>query len=204
MWALREVTWQTAKDYFLSVHRAALASLRKPISFTFFPPVHHGVCQEESLRCPCSWLPPGRHPYPPLLLWLTGVVSSRAVEVRWPGSCHRSLSTPDTLGLPVHIPAFVVFCLMASPSLLRLVLSPSTETFEKRFFSGLICLLIAVPLCPISAQVQMGLAEWHHAKNHRSVAGPFVLSQAMWIGSFSPPSPALFLLKCCLLMSRKT
>lgn len=147
------------KEYFLSVCIDLLLPASGNPSLSIFPPVHPGICQEEPVSCLCSWLPHGLHHYPPLLLWLTGVVSSRAVEVRWPSFCHFSLSTAETLGLPVHISAFVAFCLMASPSLLCLVLSQSTETFEKQFFLGFICLLIAVPLCPISAQVQMGLPE---------------------------------------------
>lgn len=199
MWPLHEVTWQIVKDSFLSVHQPTLASLRKPISFTFTSQSIMGFVRKNL----SAVFALGFHMGSILILHSccgSRVVSSRAVGVRWSSFCHSSLSPAATLGLPGHLPAFVAFCLVASPSLLCLVLSQSSETFEKQFFLGFICLLLAVSLCPISAQVQMGLSEWHHARNHSSVAGPLSLSQAYVDWLLIP----LFLLKHCLLMSRKT
>lgn len=143
MCPLHEVTWQMVEEYFLSVCIDLLLPASGNPFLSIFFPVLPGICQEEPLSCLCSWLPS---------LSSTLAVAHRAVEVRWPSFCHFSMSTANTLGLPVHISSFVAFCLMASPSLLCPVLSQSIETFEKQFFLGFICLLIAVPLCPISAQ----------------------------------------------------
>lgn len=79
---------------FLAVHQAALAS--QEMHPFHIPPSRPGICQ-GNLSAVCSWLSHGLHPFPPLLLWLTVLMSFEAVEAG--GGLVRPLLTPDMLGL---------------------------------------------------------------------------------------------------------
>lgn len=123
----------------------------------------------------------GFHHYPPLLLWLTGPLKSGGLASATFQWAPRIAGTAS---------AYIFICCVLSHGLTKSPV-PCALTVHRDFWETVLFRFYLLAYCsalvPYFGTVQMGLPEWHHAKNHSSVAGPLFLSQAMWIDSSSSP-----------------